>query len=864
MNSLIEYFRGSQVIESLGWTILHFLWQGAALAGILGITLVFLRKQRPQVRYMVSCSVLALMLLCFAGTFLYQISPSLKKADSAAVAENIKAKASEESQTSPVYETTAPVNYLKNMKQTQKINLSSALPWIVSIWMAGVAILSLRMAGGFLVLRKYRRKSRSAEGETVTRFRNLCTKIGIKTKKICLLISQHIESPVMIGWLKPVIIVPASTLAGLSSHELDMILIHELAHVMRRDWLVNILQNIVETILFYHPAVWWVSHRIRAEREYCCDDMAAEFGGGTLPYAKALARLEELRSTPALSIGAAGNSLFTRISRLFGKHQEFSFSSKLAILLPAIVVLIVSCAVLGNNSKDIGNELDKVYKSYTQKDIGKKEFENSIWEIAEKEPEKAMEWVLAQNEDKLLFHILTQWKKKDPAALKKWMANKNNKKRVLEFMRKAALQLPDQESRDSALILIDLCKKENIKDFGTILNRILQMPEGKNRDEMLNTTITIWTSDAPEKAAEWVVKMPEGKAKDDALRSVARGWVGKDPEAAAKWAQQLPDGEGKTWTCYTITYQWAKKAPETAAKWTQQLPDGEAKEKAFMGVAKVWTAKNPEAASRWAMSLPDEQGKENALKEVAEEWVQTEPEKAVAWVLNMPDGKTKEHIQKGDAWTLKIPSINIKEDALCEAAKGWIKKDPWAALKWAGQLSDAKEKDKFRKLMIDEWVENDPRAAAEWGKSLAMENGEYAPLFQASWHWFKKDTRAAIGWIQDYSLPPEKMKEALAAAKKWALQLPDGNDKTMILTMITWEWAQKNPKGAAEWALTIPDGKAKDNVMSCATNVWGLKDKEATAKWIEQLPEGEVKNKAAKGLENAKNNIMPLKFERLQ
>ena len=124
--------------------------------------------------------------------------------------------------------------------------------------------------------------------------------------------STLVEVPMVIGWLRPVILLPVAATTGLSSEQLEAILAHELAHVARRDYLVNLLQSVVETLLFYHPAVWWVSNQIRVEREHCCDDIAVAVSGNVLVYARALTELEELRGrspAPSLALGGDGGAL---------------------------------------------------------------------------------------------------------------------------------------------------------------------------------------------------------------------------------------------------------------------------------------------------------------------------------------------------------------------------------------------------------------------------------------------------------------------------------------------------------------------------------------------------------------------------
>jgi uncharacterized protein (TIGR03435 family) len=153
------------------------------------------------------------------------------------------------------------------------------------------------------------------------------------------------EVPAVIGWLRPYILLPISALTGLGESELQAIIAHELAHVKRYDYLVNLLQNAIETLLFYHPAVWWLSGGIREERERCCDDLAVALCGDPILYAEALARLEEMRGIPEPALAATGGDLLARIRRLTGKSEtprHRLIPSSLASLAAAACVIAIA------------------------------------------------------------------------------------------------------------------------------------------------------------------------------------------------------------------------------------------------------------------------------------------------------------------------------------------------------------------------------------------------------------------------------------------------------------------------------------------------------------------------------------------
>jgi GWxTD domain-containing protein len=176
--------------------------------------------------------------------------------------------------------------------------------------------------------------------------RELFVQVGQRlkiTQTVGIVYSAAVQVPTVIGWLRPMVLIPLSALVGLSTSQLQALLAHELAHVRRNDYLVNILQSVVETLLFYHPAVWWISKQIRKERENCCDDLAVAVSGDSLGYAKALSRLaEQSSSLPVVALGADGGVLTARIKRLLGGYDSPGFSR-----LAAITLLITASAVAG-------------------------------------------------------------------------------------------------------------------------------------------------------------------------------------------------------------------------------------------------------------------------------------------------------------------------------------------------------------------------------------------------------------------------------------------------------------------------------------------------------------------------------------
>jgi beta-lactamase regulating signal transducer with metallopeptidase domain len=193
-------------------------------------------------------------------------------------------------------------------------------PWIVPAWMCGVVLLSARFLAGWNGARRLPLKGvRPAPEALEAVLGRLCVRLGVR-RPVLLLESVRVSVPTALGVLRPAILLPACAVTGLSPEAIEAVLAHELAHIRRHDYLVNLLQTAAETLLFYHPAVWWVSRRIRIERENCCDDLAVAATGDSRGYVRALVVLEEIRAprlaAPGPAVAADGASLWRRVARL--------------------------------------------------------------------------------------------------------------------------------------------------------------------------------------------------------------------------------------------------------------------------------------------------------------------------------------------------------------------------------------------------------------------------------------------------------------------------------------------------------------------------------------------------------------------
>jgi GWxTD domain-containing protein len=308
------------MINALGLTLAHFLWEGVVIALLL---LPFWRAG-ARARYVAGCVALAAMPVACLVTFLL-----VTQTPHAALATRV------------ILPELGLVARADTTAAWSKTPLS-LWTWIVPLWMAGVSVFYLRSLGGWFAARRLRSAGvRPAFAEWQERFSTLCARMGIR-RAVALVESCLTEVPVVIGYLRPVVLLPAGLATGLSTEQVEALLLHELAHIRRHDYLVNLLQNVVEGLLFYHPAVWWVSHVIRTEREHCCDDAVVELRGDVRGYAGALAALESMRA-PEAALAASGGSLVKRVRRLLRQPEGTQGSPATTI---AALVLLAGAATM--------------------------------------------------------------------------------------------------------------------------------------------------------------------------------------------------------------------------------------------------------------------------------------------------------------------------------------------------------------------------------------------------------------------------------------------------------------------------------------------------------------------------------------
>ena len=362
-------------IHTLGWVLVHFLWQGLAVAVLIGMILHFLRNRTAQTRYLAACAALGLLVMAPVVTsglistptpepeqVSYSAGPETEFESARSAVDPILT--SGESTVAPVEMQIADAHAAEpsqgNWKQHALTSLETVLPWIVIGWIVGVLVLSLWRFAGWLRLQTIKKQlTKPIHKFWQQRVKLLADRMRI-TRTISLLESALIQVPSVIGWLRPVILVPSAALTGTTPQQLEAFLLHELAHIRRYDYLVNLLQTMVEILGFYHPATWWISRRIRIERENCCDDLAADMLGDKVMYARALIQMEHLRSRPAnLAVAADGGSLWQRITRLVGIKSDAPHRSGwlIGVVIGLLIATGLASAVLTKDKKPTIEEL---------------------------------------------------------------------------------------------------------------------------------------------------------------------------------------------------------------------------------------------------------------------------------------------------------------------------------------------------------------------------------------------------------------------------------------------------------------------------------------------------------------------------
>jgi beta-lactamase regulating signal transducer with metallopeptidase domain len=310
-----------QFVDALGWTLIHSLWQSLVILMIYRIGIHFIGTARLKTRYFLSLSALFSipMMALITFTTLYHGQQEIVVADTGAKQISpLALKVWDLLQSYREDASTGPVE-VQTLFDNSIAFINGHLNLIIAGWLAGTLFFMFRLAGGYFYSRRLtHHRVLEIEGEWKERAGRLMKRMHIK-HPVRLLESAKVKVPLVIGFLKPVILIPLGVLSQIPADQMEAILIHEMAHILRRDYIVNLIQAFVETLFFFNPVVWWLSNRIRQEREFICDDTTLHFCGNPVIYLKALTSMQEISYNPSLfapALSSNKNQLLTRIKRM--------------------------------------------------------------------------------------------------------------------------------------------------------------------------------------------------------------------------------------------------------------------------------------------------------------------------------------------------------------------------------------------------------------------------------------------------------------------------------------------------------------------------------------------------------------------
>lgn len=321
----LELWVATPLARAIGWTLIHSLWEGAAISAALAMVLALTHSARAH--YAAACAGMVVLLGAVAATFIRLMPVGLRGANEVPLA-------------LPPWS----AHVLLSTSGHAPLSVATAVPWLAPLWILGIWLFVLAQAAGWISVSRLRARGVcSAPERWQNELLRLCARVRV-TRPIRLLESCLAEVPMVIGHIRPVILMPVGLLAGLPAGQIEAILLHELAHIRRHDYLANVLQRSVQSLFFYHPAVWWMSHIIRAEREDCCDDMVVATSGNAREYVDALTAVEQYRRPRHEAVLAAtGGNLMKRIRRLLYPKAA---SPVWAPLLALVVLTMTAVAAL--------------------------------------------------------------------------------------------------------------------------------------------------------------------------------------------------------------------------------------------------------------------------------------------------------------------------------------------------------------------------------------------------------------------------------------------------------------------------------------------------------------------------------------
>ena len=326
----------TQLIQSIGWTLIHSLWQGLAIFILLKVAVRL--TNRSDVRYAMGVGAMGLSVLVSLITFAMLTDSSASNGFQFFLAATTASAAK--------VETTSFI-------QTVSQYINQNIIWLLRFWMFGFAVGLLRIAAGLWYINRLRNNANPVGDEWMKVVNRLSESLNVSA--VVTMAEARISSPMVVGLVKPMILFPAGLLSGLSVEQVETILVHELSHIRRQDYIINLVQSVIETIYFFNPFVLLMSSLIREERENCCDDMVIAKGVNPISYVKTLAQLEASRTTSKLALGLIKdqNQLLNRIKRIMEKSakNDWGKSRFVPIALLALGLICASWLSIGTEAE---------------------------------------------------------------------------------------------------------------------------------------------------------------------------------------------------------------------------------------------------------------------------------------------------------------------------------------------------------------------------------------------------------------------------------------------------------------------------------------------------------------------------------
>ena len=346
MNTTFQFI-SEETLHAISWTVLHSLWQGLLIALIFSLVYFNLKNKSARFKYHLSFASLLAITFSAVATFIY-----LSNNTDAASVTNV---------TVPTAVVSSADHYQLAAQETQADWFESSIAfldshssWVVGLWFVGLMFFLVRMLHGLYFVNQIRFSAESVKDKTwQQKIDKYLVNLG-SSRSVEIAQSALIKMPMMIGFFKPMILFPVGVLNNMEVKEVEAIIAHELSHILRNDYLINILQSIIEVLFYFNPAVWWISSIVRSEREHSCDDMAVEITNSNMDYAKALLNLayhNKQTNSLVMTFGGKKKELLIRVQRVLNNSQHKPRVMEKIITSTLLLVLIVGIS-MGANTND--------------------------------------------------------------------------------------------------------------------------------------------------------------------------------------------------------------------------------------------------------------------------------------------------------------------------------------------------------------------------------------------------------------------------------------------------------------------------------------------------------------------------------